>query len=339
MTGQILGGRYRILKFLGQGGFAETYIAEDIHLPDRPQHVVKKLQPLGANGAPPDPAVLQIARRLFDREAKVLYQLGNHDRIPKLLAHFQESQEFYLVQEFIEGQDLSSEICPGKVLTEEAVIDLLRSSLEVLVFVHQHDTIHRDIKPSNLIRRASDGRIVPIDFGAAKQISSKIAIALGQAAPTVIGTPGYMPKEQELGKPELSSDIYALGMTAIQALTGVLPGQLPTDADGEIIWQNRARVSNKIAAILSKMVRYDYRQRYPSAIEVLEALDALDPRVASVTKKSTKPKKSNRLTLWLSLLALLFATAALGITITAIVSGSGFIAPKQPREQNRDWEW
>ena len=125
-------------------------------------------------------------------------------------------------------------------------------------------------------------------------------------------------------------------MTAIQALTGVLPRQLPTDADGEVLWRNRAQVSDKIAAILSKMVRYDYRQRYPSAIE---ALEALDPRVASVMKRNTTAKKPNRLTLWLSLLALLFAIAALGVAITAIVSGSGFIAPEQPREHNRDWEW
>ncbi|NER95539.1 MAG: protein kinase [Symploca sp. SIO1B1] len=154
MSGQLLDGRYRIIQFLGAGGFGKTYIAEDTKLYDA-RCVVKQLQPTST-----DPTTLQVARRLFKSEAKILYQLGNHEQIPRLLAYFEENQEFYLVQELIAGHDLSEELTPGKKLSESYVIALLQNLLETLAFVHQHHVIHRDIKPPNLIRRQQDGKIV-----------------------------------------------------------------------------------------------------------------------------------------------------------------------------------
>ncbi|NER25627.1 MAG: protein kinase [Symploca sp. SIO1C2] len=271
MSGQLLDGRYRIIQFLGAGGFGKTYIAEDTKLYDA-RCVVKQLQPTST-----DPTTLQVARRLFKSEAKILYQLGNHEQIPRLLAYFEENQEFYLVQELIAGHDLSEELTPGKKLSESYVIVLLQNLLETLAFVHQHHVIHRDIKPQNLIRRQQDGKIVLIDFGAVKQISTQVVNAQGQTRMTVsIGTPGYMPSEQASGSPRLSSDIYAVGMIGIQALTGLLPEYLPQDPQtAEIIWRNRVQVSSKLANILDKMVRYDFRQRYPSATEASQALQKL----------------------------------------------------------------
>ncbi|NET54978.1 MAG: protein kinase [Symploca sp. SIO2E6] len=139
MLGKLLDGRYRIIQVLGVGGFGKTYIAEDTKLYDD-RCVVKQLQP-----ASTDPTTLQVARRLFDSEAKILHRLGNHDKIPRLLAHFEENQDFYLVQELIAGHDLSKEITPGKKLSESYVIALLQNLLETLAFVHQHHVIHRDI--------------------------------------------------------------------------------------------------------------------------------------------------------------------------------------------------
>jgi serine/threonine protein kinase len=146
-----LGGRYKIVSELGAGGFGQTFLAEDLHLPGHPRCVVKQLKPQVS-----DAERLQTARRLFDIEAQVLYQLGNHDQIPRLLAHFEDNQEFYLAQELIEGEPLTQEFVGGSLWHEERVIALLQDLLQVLTFVHQQHVIHRDIKPSNLIRRKHD---------------------------------------------------------------------------------------------------------------------------------------------------------------------------------------
>ncbi|MEN9869175.1 MAG: hypothetical protein RLZZ171_158, partial [Cyanobacteriota bacterium] len=157
MSDELLGGRYRIIDCLRTTSFCETYVAEDTHLPGNPHPrcVVKKLQPQSN-----EEYILDTARRLFDNEAKVLYKLNDHPQIPRLLAHLEVNEEFYLVQEYIEGKDLGqAEMLPEKVWEEAKVKKLLIDVLEILSFVHQHNVIHRDIKPSNLIRRAADGAI------------------------------------------------------------------------------------------------------------------------------------------------------------------------------------
>lgn len=269
MIGTILRGRYAIIKQLGSGGFGETYIAEDRDLPGSPKCVVKRLQPQSD-----DPFVLQTAKRLFDTEAAVLYQLGSHDQIPRLMAHFEENQQFYLVQEFVDGRDLSQELFPGVRWSEAQVLAFLRDTLRILEFVHQQNVIHRDIKPANIIRRFSDNKLALIDFGAVKEIRSLVTTIQAQSGSSVaIGTPGYMPGEQAVGKPRFSSDIYALGMTAIQAATGVPPEQLKEDiTTGEVSWRSHAQVSEATAKIIDKMVRSHFRDRYQSASEVLADL-------------------------------------------------------------------
>ena len=271
MLGQLLDGRYRIIQTLGAGGFGQTFIAEDIKLYNT-QCVVKQLKPLAT-----DPMTLQVARRLFDSEAQLLHRLGEHDQIPRLLAHFEEQQEFFLVQQLIDGHPLSHELTPGKRLSEGYAIALLQNILQPLSFVHQNNVIHRDIKPPNLIRRKQDGKIVLIDFGAVKQIGTQVVNAQGQTQMTVsIGTPGYMPSEQSRGSPRFSSDIYAVGMIGIQALTGLIPDQLQEDSQtAEILWRHLTAIDPKLADILDKMVRYDFRQRYHSAADALSAVQQL----------------------------------------------------------------
>lgn len=270
---QPLGGRYKIISELGAGGFGQTFLAEDLHLPDHPRCVVKQLKPQST-----DAATLQTARRLFDIEARVLYKLGNHDQIPHLLAHFEDNQDFYLAQELIDGEPLTQELKGGQHWSESQVIGLLQDLLNVLAFVHQQSVIHRDLKPSNLIRRQQDGKIVLIDFGAVKQVSTQVTSQLGEHTKTIsIGTQGYTPKEQLGGNPRFSSDVYAAGIIAIQALTGIHPRHLTDDpVTGEISWHNHApHVSPEFAAFLDQMVRYDYRARYPTAVEALDALHNL----------------------------------------------------------------
>lgn len=266
LTRKTLRNRFEIIKHLGSGGSGDTYLAVDLDLPGQPHCVVKHFQPKDSN-----PAVLPIAKKLFDREAEVLYQLGNdHDQIPRLFAHFDEDGDFYLVQEFIDGHALTQEIVSGQRLSESVVLSLLKDILEVLAFVHQNNIIHRDIKPQNLMRRRSDRKIVLIDFGSIKKIG-----ALGAGLTIAVGTPGYMPSEQAKGKPKLCSDIYAVGMIGIQALTGLIPEQIKEDPNtGEVLWRDQVQVSDALANILDTMVRDRYNQRYQSATEALQALNS-----------------------------------------------------------------
>lgn len=277
----ILNKRYKIANNLGTGGFSYTYLAEDIQRPSNPQCVVKQLRP-----ASQDTEYLTILRRLFKTEAEILDILGKHPQIPHLLAFFEENQQFYLVQEFISGHTLSDELTPGKRFKQAEVIDMLKEVLQVLVFIHSYGVIHRDIKPSNLIRRKSDGHIILIDFGAVKQVQPQ-----QQESQTIaIGTPGYAPAEQMSGQPALNSDIYALGMIAIQALTGIYPKVFRRDTNtGAVIiqvksqanqqiwqyWWELAETTEEFARVLDKMVHLDFTQRYQSAIEVFNSLENL----------------------------------------------------------------
>ncbi|BAY40714.1 serine/threonine protein kinase [Nostoc sp. NIES-2111] len=217
-----------------------------------------------------------------------------HNQIPELYDFFEENREFYLVQEYIDGYDLSYEMEQGKPWSEADVIQLLQEILEVLDFVHQNNVIHRDIKPLNLMRRYSDNKIVLIDFGVVKEISALGVNAQGKISSTVpIGTRGYMPNEQFYGHPKLCSDIYAVGMTAIQALTGLPPQELHIDSFTlEVIWREKAQVSKILADILTKMVQRDYKQRYTDAGEVLQDLKK-SGLLSLIITTSLKPIKIN----------------------------------------------
>ena len=272
MIGQLLDGRYQVIQVLGAGGFGQTYIAKDTRRPGNPTCVVKHLKPASS-----DPNFLEVARRMFTSEAETLERLGYHDQIPRLLAYFEHNQEFYLVQEFIEGHPLSAELRPGQHWEESLVIQMLQEVLGILEFVHSQGVIHRDIKPDNMIRRRRDNRLVLLDFGAVKQVRSQMAVPQIQVSGTIaVGTPGYMASEQAKGQPRPSSDIYSLGIIGIQALTGIVPLQLPEDPQtGEILWQHLVPVSTGLALVLNKMVRYHFMYRYHSATEALQALQQI----------------------------------------------------------------
>ncbi len=329
IKGQIIGGRYRLLEFLGAGGFGETWQAEDTQLPGIPKCVVKRLK-LQSN----DPFVLQTAKRLFDNEAIVLNKLGHLDKIPKLFAHIPEHQEFYIVQEFVEGHDLTKEIKLGIPLSEASVVKLLQDILEILTEVHQQGVIHRDIKPANLMRRASDGKIILIDFGAVKEISTLVTNNQGQIQSTiVVGTPGYMPREQSQGYPKYGSDIYAVGMVAIEALTGVKPSLLPTDPNTlEVIWKDRVSVSQKLAIVLDKMMLSDWKERYQSAEEALKDLPITSGG------QSTTPDPKHRFLI--ALISLGIVTSIAVAALVAVVQNQTPPSPKTPTSSpNRNWQW
>ena len=274
MIGKLLDYRYRIIKVLATGGFGENYIAEDTKRPGNPICVVKHLKPTSTESK-----VFDTAKRLFQSEAETLEKLGNHDQIPRLLAYFVENQNFYLVQEFIEGHPLTDELVPGERWNESQVVQMLISVLSILEFVHSQGVIHRDIKPDNIIRRYSDGKLVLVDFGAVKQLRASYGQGAfhgmeNPSATVAIGTPGYMPTEQGQGRPRHNSDIYSLGIIAIQALTGVAPMDLQEDPyTGELIWQNLVPVSRELGDVLNTMVRYHFKERYQNASDALYAIN------------------------------------------------------------------
>lgn len=281
MIGRLLDGRYRIVEVLGSGAFGRTYLAEDTRRPGHPQCVVKQLQPPTDN-----PQLFKTALRLFKQEAETLERLGRHEQIPQLLAYFEENQQFYLVEEFVPGRPLSNEILPGRPLSEAKVILLLKEVLEMLVFVHGQGVIHRDVNPSNIIRRQPDGKLVLIDFGSVKEVSTQVANSNGQVPRTIAtGTPAYMPIEQFQGNPQFNSDLYAVGMIAIQAITGLQASDLPKLQSskiqdpqahvGKVVWRHRVRVNPELADIIDKMVCSHYGHRYQSATEVLADLRKL----------------------------------------------------------------
>jgi eukaryotic-like serine/threonine-protein kinase len=255
----VVDGRYQIIKRLGKGGFAHTYLAKNLAAPGEPNCVVKQLRPKIEH-----PRMLQ----LFKLEAKILERF-KHSQIPQNLDCFEHEGDFFLVQDFVAGDDLSKEFTIGHKWSEAKAIQFLKEMLKVLGYVHQKQAIHRDIKPANIIRRWDSEKLCLIDFGAVQDLD-------GNATPvTVVGTPGYQAPEQADGAASFSSDIYALGMTAIQFLTGQYPVHLPKDAAGNVIWRNLANISDQLATILTEMTEVDEACRYESTVGVLDDLDRL----------------------------------------------------------------
>ncbi|MGK7922346.1 MAG: tetratricopeptide repeat protein [Trichodesmium sp.] len=280
---QVLKQTYSIIQDLKKGAFGKTYLAKNQQAVSNSLCIIKQFQPNTYNNS-----ILAAARCRFEQEVRALQKLGNYHQIPQLLDYFEEDQKFYLVYELIEGHDLTTEITDCKQLPESQVILLLYDVLEGLEYIHRQDIIHLDIKPSNLIRRKSDNKIVISDFGAIKEIETLVVSADGEIRGSVVGTPGYMSVENLGGKPKINSDIYALGITAIQALTGISPIDLLRNTKtNQILWRELTVVTDELANILDKMVCHDYEERYQSATEVLNDLEELFRNIQNLQRIGT----------------------------------------------------
>jgi serine/threonine protein kinase len=270
LTPTLLNNRYRVLRVLGNGGFGETFLAEDTQMPSGRRCVIKQLKPIANN-----PQVYQLVQERFRREAAILEELGNSCyQIPTLYAYFVEDGEFYLVQEYIEGQTLTQILQQG-LLSESSVKEILINILPVLDYVHSKGIVHRDIKPDNILIRNSDRKPVLIDFGAVKETMGTTITASGNSVQSiVIGTPGFMPMEQSVGRPVFASDIYSLGLTAIYLLTGKIPQEFTTNpVTGEVVWRNFALgITPTFARILEKSIQPIANDRYLNAREILSEL-------------------------------------------------------------------
>lgn len=255
---------YRALKLIGQGGFGRTFLAVDEDEPGQPRCVIKQLF-LQAQ----EPNKIQKAAELFEQEAARLAELGKHSQIPELLDYLIQEGFQYLVQEFIDGQNLAQVIEVEGAYSEAKIRDLLNSLLPVLKFIHFHNVIHRDIKPENIIRRW-DGQLFLVDFGAAKLATGNNAAKTG----TVIGSAGYAAPEQAGGKAVFASDLYSLGVTCIHLLTQVAPFDLYSFTEANWVWRDYLKtfVSKKLGKVLDQMLETAINRRYQLATEVLQDL-------------------------------------------------------------------
>ena len=292
----ILVGRYLPLRLLGQGGFGAAYLASDRYTPTLRQCVVKLFQPSGDLSADQ----LEIAQGLFNREAEVLEKLGNdHPQIPDLYAFFplilpggspnKPDEFFYLVQEFIDGQNLEEELEQRGRFSEAEVREVLTEILGVLQFVHDREAIHRDIKLSNIMRDRNNGKLYLLDFGAVKLVTQGKPGPGGRS--TGIYSMGFAPPEQMTGGTVYpATDLYALAVTCIVLLTGQQPDKLYDSYNNGWDWQKHAKASSSLTKVLEQMLQPSPKQRFQSAAA---ALAALNPARSTPSAPATPPSRQS----------------------------------------------
>lgn len=258
----LLGGHYRAIRSLGTGGFSNTFSAVDEHCLQSPC-VIKQFIPPQL-----DPSRVEKSIALFHQEASILKELGNHPQIPSLLAFLEQDGQLYLIQEFIEGQDLFQEAIENGPFSEQQIQQLFTELLPILQFIHERQVVHRDIKPGNILRQ-ENGSLVLIDFGGSLQLE-------GQFRP-VTGTPGYASPEQLKGQVEAASDLHSLAITAMRLLTGYLAQEdsdpFANPQQRHQVWHRlKVNISPELTQIFDNLLHPDIQQRYQSAIEVWQAL-------------------------------------------------------------------
>jgi serine/threonine protein kinase len=311
--------RYKIIEPLDKGGFSETFLAEDTDWLNRPC-VIKQL------AFSQDNSEFDCIQSKFQQEAKVLYDLGeeldqNSDlrpRIPRMYAYFSENNQFYLVQEWIQGETLTKRLKTKGLMNEEEVKQLLVEILPVLQFIHDRNIVHRDIKPGNLMIRDSDGKPVLIDFGIVKKL-----VQVATDPSTLFFTPYFGAPEQERGEQiHHNTDLYGLGITAIYALTGKHPKHWISYLSKKPQWyQISDNISNEFRIILNKAIQPNPRDRYSTAQEMLEAIQSLMPVLPVVEPISDTRKDPGR---GFTSRTSRFRFIALSLSGAIVAIGSGF---------------
>ena len=259
--GQSVGGRYLITSYLGGKAGIETYLADNLRRKYQSPCSIKQIELSRQNSDR-----IQLERN-FAEELSVLERLGYHEQIPQLWDHFEEDGQFYLVQEYIQGKNLAETIAE-KNLSVTRVVQILESTLCVLEFIHQNRIIHRNIKPSNLLIRESDLQVMVIDFGILSEIGTLKTVGDSQSE----AKQNYWSPEQIAGRPMISSDLYALGMTAIEALTGCKPAIFNREESGKLSWSKNLDLDRRLVKIIDKLIQLDLGRRYQSAEKVLKDL-------------------------------------------------------------------
>jgi serine/threonine protein kinase len=322
-------GKYAIVREIAQGGFGRTLLAEDS---EGRRVVLKQFCPQHYN-------VGSQALRLFDQECDRLKTVGTHEQIPSFIEYFEEGEDRFIVQEFIDGQTLKDELRESGSFSEKQIIALLKDILPVIGFIHHKQVIHRDIKPENIIRRSSDSKLFLVDFGASKPVSDTVLAKTG----TMIGSPLFVAPEQSRGKATYASDIYSLGLTCAHLLTNVSPFDLVDESDSWV-WQDYCSqtIAEDLALIINTMLHRGLRDRYSSAPEVLLAISAIEEKrkevegeqATNIAKSETQlPSRFKRNTIAI-LVATAFATTGIAIwRVNNSVYSNTPPAVEQPSDQ------
>ncbi|WP_236141657.1 bifunctional serine/threonine-protein kinase/ABC transporter substrate-binding protein [Nostoc sp. CMAA1605] len=276
----ILQGHFVAIELLGEGGFGWTFLGKDIYEEFADNTRVIKL--LKLPHAQPQSTQNRI-RIMFQNEAKILNQLI-HERIPRYFASFTTEVEantgfveryYYLVQGYVEGQNLAQELADRECFSEDEVIDILREILNILRYVHNYDrpqgAIHRDIKPANIMRYSQNQRLYLIDFGAVKQIAQGLPVE----TTSIVLDKNFAPPEQFFGDQlSYASDLYALAATCLCLLTrNQNPNQLLKESDITDILKVQQVRNQHFATALELMLKHKVKDRPQSAQEVIDILD------------------------------------------------------------------
>ncbi len=268
MIDLMVNNRYQALKIIGKGGFGKTYLAVDIHSQNQARCVIKQL-------SHSENISHSKNWQLFITEIHRLQFLNSHDHIPKLIDFCQQDDNYYIIQEFIDGENLQIELNKHGNYSQGKIIKLLKELLPILKFIHDKKIIHRDIKPANIIRKIDNQQLYLVDFGASKLLTPEDPY---QTA-TVVGSPEYIAPEQARGKTVFASDIYSLGVTCLCLLTARSPFDL-IDLDNNWIWQEYVteKVNKNLSKILNRMVDFSLNKRYQKVEEIIQDLEKIEQR-------------------------------------------------------------
>jgi hypothetical protein len=260
-TAELVGGRYEIIRTLGQGAFGHTFLARDRE-GDRTV-AIKLLDTRGRNDLK--------AYELFKREAEVLGAVRHHG-IPEVFETFQDmwygATAAFLVMEYIEGTSLAQIIDEKRVLEGSEVVHVFLELLGVLDYLHSRvpPILHRDIKPSNIILRPN-GFPALVDFGSVR----RVFLSAEESGSTIAGTYGYMPYEQYMGQATPASDLFATAATFLHLLTGRAPREFMND-EGRIKVPDKLPGEPRLRGVIERLLRPSPAERFASARDVRNAL-------------------------------------------------------------------
>ncbi|MBE9219887.1 serine/threonine protein kinase [Dolichospermum flos-aquae LEGE 04289] len=265
--------RYRLLKQIAKGEFYQTFLAVDENQFPPLACILQKL-------SSPEQTVED-----FEYQVQQLTELGKHPQIPTLITHFTEDKYDYLIQEFIEGDNLATVLEKQGVFHENQIWQLLKSLLPVLSFIHNHQIIHRNINPENIISQTVNQNqnllenLFLTDFTVVKFVNRN------QSKDDIVGSPEYISPEQIQGKAVFASDLYSLGVTCIYLLTHIPPFELFNNTHHSWIWRDYLtnQISEHLAQTLDKLVKHNLQERWKSANELIYNLGikANDLRLSS----------------------------------------------------------